>query len=101
MYCCASRLFSKLISRVFCPDVQGFSQVVMCGLLYSCGRVQLSCFDRGLQSHWSVVLMVLSSFGRGISVLVVLGSSIFVSRSTYQFVVGAWGSSKRSQHVLL
>ena len=45
--------------------------------------------------------MVLSSFGRGISVLVVLGSSIFVSRSTYQFVVGAWGSSKRSQHILL
>ena len=44
--------------------------------------------------------MGLSNFGGGISVFVVVGSSLFVSGDTYHLVVGARGSSKRRQRIL-
>ena len=44
-----------------------------------------------------VMFMGFSSCGKGISVLEVVGSSLFVSESTYQYAVGAWESSKRGQ----
>ena len=47
-----------------------------------------------------VLFMGLSNFGGGISVFVVVGSSLFVSGDTYHLVVGARGSSKRRQRIL-
>ena len=47
-----------------------------------------------------VLFMGLSNFGGGISVFVVVGSSLFVSGDTYHFAVGAQGSSKRKQRIL-
>ena len=65
----------------------GFSLVVMCRLLSSCGRVQFCCCVR--VSMLVSVLMGLSISGEGISVLAVMGSSLFVSGGAYQFAVGA------------
>ena len=47
-----------------------------------------------------VLFMGLSNFGGGISVFVVVGSSLFVSGDTYHFSVVARGSSKRRQRIL-
>ena len=47
-----------------------------------------------------VLFMGLSNFGGGISVFVVVGSSLFVSGDTYHFAVVARGSSKRRQRIL-
>ena len=44
--------------------------------------------------------MGFSSCGGGISIFAVMGSSLFVSGDTYNFAVGARGSSKR-QRILL
>ena len=58
MYCCVSGLLFKSISRgsclVVCVCGGGFSLVVMCVLLSSCGRIQLSHCGRGLQASCSV-----------------------------------------------
>ena len=47
-----------------------------------------------------VLFMGLSNCGGGISVFAIVGSSLFVSGDTYNFAVGARGSSKR-QRILL
>ena len=47
-----------------------------------------------------VVLKGLSSCGGGISVLVVLGSFMFVSGGTYQLSMGARGSSKTRERIV-
>ena len=72
-----------------------FSLVVICTLLYNCGREQLIVVAG--DSKLIVMFMGFSSCGKGISVLEVVGSSLFVSESTYQYAVGAWESSKRGQ----
>ena len=74
MYCCASRLLSKSNSRGSCLVVGDFSLVVMCRLLSSCGRVQLSCCGR--DSMLASLLTGLSGCGVGISVLEVVVSSL-------------------------
>lgn len=98
IYCCGSRLLSKLISRRSCLVVGGFSLVVTCRLLSSCGRVQFCCCVR--VSMLALVFIGLLISGEGISVLAVVGSSLFVSGSTYQFAVGGACSSKKSQDIL-
>ena len=47
-----------------------------------------------------VLFMEISSCSGGISVFVVMGSSLFVSGDAYHFAVGARGSSKRRQRIL-
>lgn len=47
-----------------------------------------------------VLFTGLSRFVGDISALAVVGSSLSVSGGTYQFAVGAWGSSKRRQWIL-
>ena len=47
-----------------------------------------------------VVFKGLPSCGGGISVLAVVGSSMFVSGGTYQFAVGVWGSSKTREQIV-
>ena len=47
-----------------------------------------------------VVFKGLSSCGGGISVLLVVGSSMFVSGGTYQFAVGVRGSSKTREQIV-
>ena len=46
------------------------------------------------------VFMGLSSCGGGVSVLAVVGSSLFVSGGTFQFAVRTRISSKRRQRIL-
>ena len=84
----------------------GSSPDVVCGLLTrygelhfsNCGRVQLIVVAG--DSKLTVAFMGLSSCGEGISVLEVVGSSLFVSGSTYQYAAGAQNSSKRGQRFL-
>jgi len=99
VYCCASRLLFKLNSRGSCLVVGDFSLVVMCRLLSSCGRVQVSCCGR--DSVLVSVFMGISSCVVGISVLEVVDSSLFISGGTYQFALGGPGSSKKRQQILL
>ena len=47
-----------------------------------------------------VLFKGLSSCGGGISVLPVVGSFMSVSGGTYQFAVGAWGSSKTREQIV-
>ena len=75
-----------------------FSLVVICTLLSNCGREQLIVVAG--DSKLIVVFMGLSTCGEGISVLEVVGSSLFVSGSTYQYAAGAQDSSKRGQWFL-
>ena len=70
----------------------------MFGFLSSCGKVQLPYCGR--DRKLVVGFKGLSSCGGGISVLVVVGSSIFVSGGTYQFAVGVQGSSKISERIV-
>ena len=51
-------------------------------------------------SHLVTLFMGFSSCGGGMSLFVVMGSSLFVSGDTYHFAVGAQGSSKRKQRIL-
>ena len=55
VYCCASRLLSKSISTGSCVVVGGFSLIVICGLLSSGDRVQISYCGKGLQDSCSVL----------------------------------------------
>ena len=95
---CAGGLLSKLISRGSWPVVGNFSLVVICIILSNCGRVQLIVVAG--DSKLIVVFMGLSSCGEGISVLEVVGSSLFISGSTYQYAAGAQDSSKRGLRIL-
>ena len=88
---CAGGLLSKSISRDFWLVVGNFSLVVICIILSNCGRVQLIVVAG--DSKLIVVFMGLSTCGEGISVLEVVGSSLFVSGSTYQYAAGAQDSS--------
>ena len=83
VYCCAEGLLPKSISRGSWLVVGNISLVVVCTLLYNCGRVQLIVVAG--DSKLIVVFTGLSSCGEGISVLEVVGSSLFVSGSTYQY----------------
>ena len=66
-----------------------FLVVVRCNFLIVAGDSKLVVVFKGL-----------SSCGGGISVLVVVGSSMFVSGGTYQFAVEVWGSSKTREWIL-
>ena len=95
---CAGGLLSKLISRGSLIVVGNFSLVVICIILSNCGRVQLIVVAG--DSKLIVVFTGLSSCGEGVSVLEVVGSSLFVSGSTYQYAAEAQDSSKRGQWIL-
>ena len=97
VYCCAGRLLSKSISRGSWLIVVNFSLVVICTLLSNCGRVQLIVV---VGDSKLIVFMGLSSCGEGISVLEIVGSSLFVSGNTYQYTAGDHDSSKREQQIL-
>ena len=75
-----------------------FSLVVICTLLYNCGREQLIVVAG--DSKLIVVFKRLLHCGEGISVLEVVGSSLLVSGSTYQYAAGAQDSSKRGLQIL-
>ena len=98
VYCCADGLLPKSISRGSWLVVGNISLVVVCTLLYNCGRVQLIVVAG--DSKLIVVFTGLSSCGEGISVLEIVGSSLFVSGSTYQYAAEAQDSSKRGQWIL-
>ena len=98
VYCCPRTLLSKLTSRGYCLVVGGFSLAVICGLLSSCGRVKHSVAG---DSKLVEVFTVLTISGGGISILALVGSSLFVSGGTYQFAMCAQVSSKKRQRILL
>ena len=98
VYCFAGGLLSKSISRGSWLVVGNFSLVVVCTLLSNCGRVQLIVVAG--DSKLIVVFTGLSSCGEGVSVLEVVGSSLFVSGSTYQYAMGAQDASKWGQQIL-
>ena len=69
-----------------------FSLAVMFGLLSSGGRVLIVAMDSKLVAVFTGLSRC--SGGRGLFVLVVVDSSLFVSGGTYQFAVGAWAPLK-------
>ena len=89
-----------------------FKSISRCSCLVVCPFLYLECLGSFLvvarcnfiivagDSKLVVVFKGLSSCGGGISVLVVLGSFMFVSGGTYQFAVGARGSSKTRERIV-
>ena len=72
----------------------------MCCVVFSLVVAECNFLIVAKDSKIVVLFMEVSSCSGVISIFVVMGSSLFVSGDTYNFAVGARGSSKR-QRILL